>query len=64
LFSRFFFVTVQIVGSFEEAVESARKTDKMPFVIGGTRVFNDALPHATHLYITEIIRMRCYRVSS
>lgn len=29
----------------------------MPCVIGGTRIFESALPLTTHLYITEVIRM-------
>jgi dihydrofolate reductase len=40
----------------EDAIAAARRTDPMPFVIGGAEIFRAALPHATRVYLTEIDR--------
>jgi dihydrofolate reductase len=42
--------------TFESALEAARTTDPMPFVIGGAALYALALPLATHLYLTRIER--------
>lgn len=45
----------EVVPSLARAVERARTAgDPMPMVIGGARVYREALPRVTHLYITEI----------
>ncbi|MFW6051391.1 MAG: dihydrofolate reductase [Myxococcota bacterium] len=47
----------EVVGSLHEGVQLARDGgDPMPMVIGGAQLYADALPHATHLFITEIDR--------
>lgn len=43
-----------VVGSLDEALVVARAMDPMPFVIGGRRLFEEALPRATRVYLTEI----------
>lgn len=42
--------------SLEQAVVVARQQDTLPFVIGGSSLFAEALPATTHLYLTEIDR--------
>lgn len=42
--------------SLDEALRLARQDDELPFVIGGSSLFSEALPHTTHLYLTEIER--------
>ena len=44
----------EVFTSLPEAIRAARETDALPFVIGGAAIYTLALPHATHLYITEI----------
>lgn len=44
----------EVFDSFEGALAAARETDDCPFVIGGASVYAQALPCATHLYVTEI----------
>ena len=39
---------------FDVAVRSAQRRDDLPFVIGGAAIYALALPHVTHLYLTEI----------
>jgi dihydrofolate reductase len=46
----------EIARTFEEAVELARKTDEEPFVIGGSAIFEAALPVATRIFLTEVHR--------
>jgi putative acetyltransferase len=43
-----------VVGSLDDALTVARRDDAMPFVLGGARLFREALPRATRLYVTEI----------
>lgn len=43
-----------VVRSLDEALQVAREVDPMPFVIGGRRLFEEALPHVTRLYLTEV----------
>lgn len=38
------------------AIELARTTDQEPVIIGGARLYTEALPMATRLYLTEIDR--------
>ena len=40
--------------SFEEAVELARTTDEEPRVIGGSAIYEAALPVATKIFLTEV----------
>jgi dihydrofolate reductase len=44
----------ETVGSLEAALVAARTTDSMPFVIGGGELYAQALPLATHLFLTEL----------
>lgn len=43
-----------VVPSLDAALEHAWRLDEEPFVIGGVRMFEEALPRATRLYVTEI----------
>ena len=47
---------VEVYATLEEAVAQAFTTDATPFVIGGTRMYAEALPLASLLYITEVDR--------
>lgn len=40
--------------SLSEAIAAARRTDPVPFVIGGAGLYAEALPLATVLYLTEV----------
>src|SRR5262245_57935354 len=40
--------------SLDEALDMAYARDASPFVIGGARLFSEAMPLATRVYITEI----------
>ena len=42
--------------SLADALRAARRESEMPFVIGGATLYAEALPLATHLFITEIDR--------
>lgn len=44
----------EVAGSLDGALVSARTTDPMPFVIGGGDLYAQALPLATHLFLTEL----------
>lgn len=44
------------VASVEEAIRVAREVDPAPYVIGGSRIYADAMPYATHLHVTFIDR--------
>lgn len=46
----------EVARSFEEAVELARQTDEEPFVIGGAKIYEAALPVATKIHLTEVHR--------
>jgi dihydrofolate reductase len=45
---------VVVVSSLEEALAVAFSEDDSPFVIGGVKLFTEALPLATRVYVTEI----------
>lgn len=45
---------VVLCSNFDEAVDSAEKLDNEVFVIGGEKVFVDALPKADVLELTEV----------
>jgi dihydrofolate reductase len=45
---------LRIVRSLDEAITLARRADPMPFVIGGVRLFEEALPHATRVHVTTL----------
>jgi dihydrofolate reductase len=47
-------VAATVVPTLTEAIELARKTDPDPFVLGGVGIFEEAMPLATRLYVTEI----------
>jgi dihydrofolate reductase len=49
-------VGCEVARSLDEALRLARTTDAMPLVIGGARLYAEALPLATHLFLTEIAR--------
>lgn len=42
--------------SLEAALTLARTTDALPMVIGGAKLYAEALPLATHLFLTEVDR--------
>lgn len=44
----------EVFSSLDEALQAAWTQDEFPFVIGGEGVYREALPLATHLYLTEI----------
>lgn len=44
----------EVVHSLEEALVLARENDEMPLVIGGAQLYAQALPSATHLFVTQI----------
>lgn len=37
-----------------EAIELAHQTDPMPFILGGTEIYQESFPLVTHLFLTEI----------
>jgi dihydrofolate reductase len=45
---------VTVVPTLDEALARAWALDPMPFVIGGVRIFEEAMPRVTRLYLTEI----------
>ena len=45
-----------IVPTVEEAIRVAREVDPEPYVIGGSQIYADAIPFATHLHVTFIDR--------
>ena len=44
----------ETASSLEEAIALARTTDDRPFIIGGASLYEEALPLATEIYLTEI----------
>jgi len=46
--------SAEVVSSVEEAIASARRTDAMPFIIGGAQIYKAALPFVTRIYMTEV----------
>ncbi|MEZ4287451.1 MAG: dihydrofolate reductase [Polyangiales bacterium] len=50
------FIGCETATSLQSAISIAREHDYCPFVIGGSSVFDEALPECTVLYITEIKR--------
>jgi len=46
--------SVTAARTLDEAIRIARASDPEPFVIGGARLFAEALPKATRIYLTEI----------
>ncbi len=40
--------------TLDEALDLAWSVDDEPFVIGGTRIFAEALPRVTRIYLTEV----------
>src|SRR5690606_16570325 len=44
----------EVYQSLEEAIYNAAKTDKTPFVIGGSLIYELAMPFATKMIITEV----------
>ena len=45
-----------VVSSLEDALARARETDDEPRVVGGSAVYEAALPLATKIYLTEVHR--------
>lgn len=50
------FAGCETAASLEAAMTLARQTDAMPLVIGGSELYAQALPYATHLYLTRVDR--------
>lgn len=46
----------EVFASVEEAIAAARTTDDDPRIIGGSVIYNAALPHATRILLTEVHR--------
>lgn len=46
----------EVVASLEEALVRARTTDDEPCVIGGGAIYEEALPLATRIHLTEVKR--------
>ena len=46
--------TVLVARSLDEALTLAWEVDDTPFVIGGARLFAEAMPFITRIYLTEI----------
>jgi dihydrofolate reductase len=46
----------EVAPSLEEALRLARTSDPMPMIIGGARLYAEALPLVTHLFLTEVDR--------
>ncbi|MCB9642460.1 MAG: dihydrofolate reductase [Myxococcales bacterium] len=44
----------EVFHRFEDALVAARTEDACPFVIGGAKIYQAAMPLATRLYLTEI----------
>jgi dihydrofolate reductase len=45
---------VTVVPTLDAALQRAWAFDPMPFVIGGVRIFEEAMPRVTRMYLTEI----------
>lgn len=45
---------VEVFDSIDRAIETARTTDSMPFILGGADIYRAALDQATRLYVTEV----------
>lgn len=43
-----------VVHSLQEAIEEAKKIDSEIYIIGGAQVYEQALPFATKMYLTEV----------
>ncbi|MBX3206981.1 MAG: dihydrofolate reductase [Labilithrix sp.] len=46
----------ELARSLEEAIALARTTDEEPRIIGGARIYEEALPLATRVFLTEVHR--------
>jgi dihydrofolate reductase len=46
----------ELARSIEEAIAMARTTDPEPFVIGGAKIYEAAMPFATRIFLTEVHR--------
>ena len=44
----------ELARSLEAAIALARTTDPEPRVIGGAQIYEEALPLATHIFLTEV----------
>lgn len=47
-------VGAHVVRTLDEALALAWSTDPLPFVIGGTRLFDEALPRVTRAFVTLV----------
>ncbi len=50
------FAGCETAASLDEALALARTSDALPMVIGGAELYAQALPRATHLYLTRVDR--------
>ena len=46
----------EVFASVADAIEAARTTDPEPHVIGGSTIYDAAMPFATRIYLTEVHR--------
>ncbi len=44
----------EVVKSLRAAIDLARESDELPFVIGGAQIYERALPLTTQMFITEV----------
>ena len=46
----------EVAHALDEAIALARQTDPEPVIIGGARIYEEALPLVTRMYMTEVSR--------
>ena len=46
----------EVAHALDEAIALARQTDPEPVIIGGARIYEEALPLVTRMYLTEVSR--------
>jgi dihydrofolate reductase len=46
----------EVFTTLEAAIAAARSTDDEPFIIGGSKIYEAAMPFATRIYLTEVHR--------
>jgi dihydrofolate reductase len=47
----------EVVPTLEQAIALARETDPEPFIVGGSYFYQQGLPLATKLYLTEVAQV-------
>ena len=44
----------EVAGSLDEAIALARQSDELPFIIGGARIYTEAMPLVTRIFLTRV----------